>query len=255
MKRRWIKLAVVVAMALTLAGCDQAGASAKRGSGTKSVKDILNSEMASAGEDQGEGQASEVGSQDTATQDGQDTQSQAGTGENSQLQSGTGGDTQSQAGTDEGAQSQAGTGENSQLQSGTGGDTQSQAGTDEDAQSQGTDGQAVDVDLTALSSTMVYSEVYNMMTTPDDYLGKKIKMKGAFSYFKDENTGNEYFTCIIQDATACCAQGIEFVLDGDHKYPDDYPELLTEVTIEGVFDTYMEGQYRYCTLRNAKLIQ
>ena len=225
MKRRWIKLAVVVAMALTLAGCDQAGASAKRGSGTKSVKDILNSEMASAGEDQGEGQASEVGSQDTATQDGQDTQSQAGTGENSQLQSGTGGD------------------------------TQSQAGTDEDAQSQGTDGQAVDVDLTALSSTMVYSEVYNMMTTPDDYLGKKIKMKGAFSYFKDENTGNEYFTCIIQDATACCAQGIEFVLDGDHKYPDDYPELLTEVTIEGVFDTYMEGQYRYCTLRNAKLIQ
>lgn len=33
-----------------------------------------------------------------------------------------------------------------------------------------------DVDLTTLSSTMVYSEVYNMMCEPDRYLGKRIKM-------------------------------------------------------------------------------
>ena len=42
---------------------------------------------------------------------------------------------------------------------------------------QNTDG--IDVDLTKLSSTMVYSEVYNMMYTPDDYIGKTVKMKGA----------------------------------------------------------------------------
>ena len=29
-----------------------------------------------------------------------------------------------------------------------------------------------DVDLTLLSSTMVYSEVYNMMVDPDSYIGK-----------------------------------------------------------------------------------
>ena len=112
---------------------------------------------------------------------------------------------------------------------------------------------SVDVDLAALSSTMVYSEVYNMMMTPDNYLGKTIKMKGVFSYFKDDNTGNEYFSCIIQDATACCAQGIEFVLEGDPKYPEDYPQQGAEITVVGIFDTYYEGQYRYCTLRSATM--
>ena len=31
-----------------------------------------------------------------------------------------------------------------------------------------------DVDLTNLSSTMVYSEVYNMMSTPENYIGKTV---------------------------------------------------------------------------------
>ena len=37
----------------------------------------------------------------------------------------------------------------------------------------------VDVDLTALSSTMVYSEVFNMLNTPENYVGKTIKMTGG----------------------------------------------------------------------------
>ena len=31
----------------------------------------------------------------------------------------------------------------------------------------------VDLDLTKLSATMVYSEIYNMMVSPDKYVGKK----------------------------------------------------------------------------------
>ena len=112
----------------------------------------------------------------------------------------------------------------------------------------------IDVDLTSLSSTMVYSEVYNMMYDPDSYLGKTIKMDGLFTAYHDESTGNNYFACIIQDATACCAQGMEFVLTDDYSYPDDYPDEGSEITVVGVFDTYMEGEYMYCTLRDAKLI-
>lgn len=41
-----------------------------------------------------------------------------------------------------------------------------------------TEVKSVDLDLTQLSSTVVYSEVYNMLITPDDYKGKIIKMKG-----------------------------------------------------------------------------
>ena len=56
---------------------------------------------------------------------------------------------------------------------------------------------------------------------------------------------------MIPDATACCSQGIEFLLDGNYTYPNDYPQIGTEITVEGVFDTYYEGAYRYCQLINA----
>lgn len=110
-----------------------------------------------------------------------------------------------------------------------------------------------DVDLTKLSSTIVYSEVCNMMTAPDDYIGKKIKMSGNFSVYHDESTNKYYYACLIADATACCSQGIEFVLDGDYSYPDDYPEINSIITVTGIFDTYEENGYTYCQLINAQL--
>lgn len=113
---------------------------------------------------------------------------------------------------------------------------------------------SIDVDLTALSSTMVYSEVYNMMVYPDEYIGKSVKIKGLFASCYDEADDNYYFACIIQDATACCAQGIEFVLTDDYSYPNDYPQEDAEICVVGVFDTYQDGDYIYCTLRNARLL-
>jgi len=107
------------------------------------------------------------------------------------------------------------------------------------------------LDLTALSSTMVYSEVYNMMNTPDDYMGRMVKMKGSFSIYEDESTGKIYYACIIADATACCSQGMEFVLKEARNYPEDYPSLGTEITVKGTFGTYQEGDYTYCQLSDA----
>ena len=78
----------------------------------------------------------------------------------------------------------------------------------------------IDVDLTQLSSTMVYSEVYNMMSRPNDYVGKVVKMSGGFSYYYDQSAGAYYFACLISDATACCSQGMEFVRKGEFTYPD-----------------------------------
>lgn len=111
----------------------------------------------------------------------------------------------------------------------------------------------IDVDLTKLSSTMVYSEVFNMMNTPEDYIGKTVKMDGQVAVYHDESTGNDYYACIIQDATACCAQGMEFALAEEYAYPADYPQEGDEVVVTGVFDTYMEGDYKYCTLRDSVL--
>ncbi len=112
----------------------------------------------------------------------------------------------------------------------------------------------IDMDLTELSSTMVYSEVYNMMVTPENYIGKTVKMDGMFSCYHDEASDRNYYACIISDATACCSQGIEFVLTDEYSYPDDYPEEGGDICVVGVFDTYQEGDIIYCTLRNAKLV-
>lgn len=112
----------------------------------------------------------------------------------------------------------------------------------------------IEIDLTALSGTMVYSEVYNMMAAPEKYIGKTVKMEGLFAIYHDEDTNKDYFSCIIQDATACCSQGIEFALTDDYTYPDDYPKEGGKICVAGVFDTYKEGDYTYCMLKNAKIV-
>ena len=109
----------------------------------------------------------------------------------------------------------------------------------------------IDVDLTTMSATMVYSEVQNMMMNPTDYLGKTVKMKGTFNVA--ELGDNIYYACLIKDATACCAQGIEFQWEGDHAYPEDYPEMGDEITVVGTFSTYKENTQTYCQLENSEL--
>ena len=116
---------------------------------------------------------------------------------------------------------------------------------------QSTDG--IDVDLTKLSSTMVYSEVYNMLYTPDDYIGKTVKMKGAFAYYEDPETKEQYFACIIADAMACCSQGLDFIPTEEYTYPDDYPELNAEITVTGTFEIYEKNGIKYCRLANAAI--
>ena len=117
----------------------------------------------------------------------------------------------------------------------------------------------VDVDLTVLSSTMVYSEVYNMLyNDPAHYLGKTVKARGTFSIYQLVTDGvlqpdPVSYACIISDAAACCAEGMEFVLKDDLAYPDDYPELGTEITVIGEFQSYEENGMTWYHLVNARL--
>lgn len=107
------------------------------------------------------------------------------------------------------------------------------------------------IDLTQLSSTMVYSEVYNMMASPEDYLGKTVIMEGAFDVY--ETPERNYYACLIADASACCAQGIEFDLTGDPQYPEDFPELYSTIRVIGTFESYQENGGRYYQLGDASL--
>ena len=124
-----------------------------------------------------------------------------------------------------------------------------------------TSADGVDVDLTVLSSTMVYSEVYNMLYFyPEDYYGKTVKMTGQFNVYQWVDESGVVadmpvaYACIISDATACCAEGVEFVLEGDYTYPEDYPELGTEITVIGEFQPYEENGVTWYHLVNAKMV-
>lgn len=115
------------------------------------------------------------------------------------------------------------------------------------------------VDLTALSSTMVYAEVFAMMSSPEDYVGKTVKMQGILSKGQlyaagSLNDGGTVFACVIQDATACCAQGIPFELAGDHTYPQDYPELGDTITVVGTFEIHQQEGMQFCRLRDAEFV-
>lgn len=113
-----------------------------------------------------------------------------------------------------------------------------------------TDG-TIDLDLTTLSSTMVYAEVYNIMVDPESYFGKNIKMQGNLAVYEDFETGEYTFAVVIADATACCSQGLEFVLEGDYAYPEDYPAKGSEITVIGQMQPYEYNGFPMFHLENA----
>ncbi len=134
-------------------------------------------------------------------------------------------------------------------------DQQSSSGQQQDDGTEAIDisslaGDGVDVDLTKLSSTMVYSVVNDMLVRPNEYLGKKVRMTGAMSYYHDEETDVTYYACLIKDATACCAQGIEFQTTDGYD-PSEYPAEGEPVTVSGSYDLYEDNGYQYAVLKEA----
>ena len=111
----------------------------------------------------------------------------------------------------------------------------------------------VDLDLSGMSGTVVYAQVYNMLYDPDAYLGKIIRMAGYYNYYDDQAHGVVYHACIVPDATACCAQGIEFVRAGEHIWPDEYPEIGTDIIVTGRLEMYEEDGVKYLHLVQADL--
>ena len=108
-----------------------------------------------------------------------------------------------------------------------------------------------DIDLTIDNPDLIYAEVFAMVYTPEDYVGKTVKMKGQFVFYYDEEKDQYYYACLIKDAMACCAQGLEFIPAGDCVYPDDFPPALTEINVTGTFNTLEDDGENYCALTDA----
>ena len=63
-----------------------------------------------------------------------------------------------------------------------------------------------------------------------------------------------YHACVIPDATACCAQGIEFIWAGEHAWPEDYPEEAADIVVTGRLELYEEDGVKYLHLVDAELV-
>ncbi len=102
----------------------------------------------------------------------------------------------------------------------------------------------VDYDLSAMNSTMVYSQVYNMLNNPSEYYDKTFRVSGTYANSYYEKTDQYYHYIVINDALACCNQGIEFVWKGNHSL-SDYPTNGEEIIIRGKFSYYYELGVKY----------
>ena len=94
----------------------------------------------------------------------------------------------------------------------------------------------IDIDLTNASKTIIYATVFNMVVEPDDFIGKTVRVSGNFRVFEDDYSDDRYYAIIIPDATACCETGIEFIWEGEHNYPEDYPAVEQKITITGKYN-------------------
>lgn len=123
------------------------------------------------------------------------------------------------------------------------------------AQKKTTAKKSADVDLTKMSATMVYAKVFDMLINPENYEGKKVRMHGTFDVFEFEESGKLHrsFACIVQDATACCAQGLEFQLKDNPAYPTGYPEKYAEITVSGTFHQFEEEGLNRILLTNCEI--
>lgn len=110
----------------------------------------------------------------------------------------------------------------------------------------------IDYDLTEMNSDMIYATVFMVVQDPESYAGKTFKIYGNSYTFPTTEGKSMTHYCLIKDALACCAQGLEFILsNSDEKYPDDGDEIVVTGTLESY--TVEDIPMPLCRLVNAKI--
>lgn len=110
----------------------------------------------------------------------------------------------------------------------------------------------IDYDLTEMNSDMIYATVFMVVQDPESYAGKTFKIYGNSYTFPTTEGKSMTHYCLIKDALACCAQGLEFISsNSEEKYPDDGDEIVVTGTLESY--TVEDIPMPLCRLVNAKI--
>ena len=106
---------------------------------------------------------------------------------------------------------------------------------------------AADVDLTKMSRTMLFAAVLDIRSNPDRYLGQRVRMSGKFAIIQGVDANGQpdpekiFYNCVIPDAQT----SLEFGVAGELFYPEDFPDLESRITVEGVYEKYEDNGKTY----------
>ena len=98
----------------------------------------------------------------------------------------------------------------------------------------------VDIDLTILGENMMRAEVVRILSSPDEYLGKVIKIHGSYYAIPEPTIARVQNIIAVSEVDACCPPlGFEVIVgDFDNPHPFDFPNQGTRIEVTGVFSTY-----------------
>lgn len=109
--------------------------------------------------------------------------------------------------------------------------------------------QPIDIDLSVCNRGMTYAQMIQVCRTPEEYNGKLFRLKGKFNYSQTQ----ELARIIFSDNTGCCEIAMVFIPAQPLIYPDDYPQLYSDIMITARLAAGQEDPDMPCCFTDAVL--
>lgn len=110
----------------------------------------------------------------------------------------------------------------------------------------------IDFDWSKMNYNMLSSLIFDIQVNPEKYNNKRFKLTGNFNTSIYE--GNRYYSVLIWDPTGCCPTGLDFIPPADMKYPEDFPEMDTVISVTCVFNYSEDDEMTYFLFPAEKIV-
>ncbi len=89
----------------------------------------------------------------------------------------------------------------------------------------------VDHDLTGMSATMLFGQVFDILHNSENYYESTIRLEGEFEVLVNAVSDESVYTLIVEDEGGCCAQWLRLKMA--EGVDIDIPEAGAAVLLEG----------------------
>ena len=111
----------------------------------------------------------------------------------------------------------------------------------------------VDLDLTILGDNMKVAEMFNIFTSPQDYLGNVLKVNGAYFAIDEPALGRLRHIILVVEADACCPPlGFEIILVDKNMFT--FPVDGTPIEVVGTFSIHEEQGMEFYYILIEKIV-